>query len=195
MEWMVKNVWSGICYEISCCKNVHYYCMRIIACLYILSDIIMQQQLMHRVSRSLRQICTSLSASSLPDLWEPAVMYLHCWLWAWKWKNDWGWAKTGSEGPHRCRFVAWTGSVLAATHHCRFKPRADSDFDLSLSVLANNWQWQSLQHKKATAVLCFLLSSIPRTEARVWALPSIVVSALHHEASAWILKNGLIFLL
>ena len=21
-------------------------------------------------------------------------------------KNDWGWAKTGSEGPHHCRFVA-----------------------------------------------------------------------------------------
>ena len=33
---------------------------------------------------SLRQICTSLSATSLPDLWEPVVMYLHCQLWAWK---------------------------------------------------------------------------------------------------------------
>jgi len=53
----------------------------------------------------------------------------------------------------------------------------------------------SLQHKKAAAVLFFLLSSIPRIEARVWALPSIVAAALHHEASAWILKNGLIFLL
>ena len=42
----------------------------------------------------------------------------------------------------------------------------------------------SLQHKKATTVLSFLLSSIPRTEARVWALPSIVAAALHHEASA-----------
>ena len=51
----------------------------------------------------------------------------------------------------------------------------------------------SLKHKKAAAVLCFLLSSIPRIEARVWALPSIVAAALHHEASAWILKNGLIF--
>ena len=53
----------------------------------------------------------------------------------------------------------------------------------------------SLQHKKAAAVLSFLLSSIPRTEARVWTLPSIIAVALHHEASAWILKNGLIFLL
>ena len=42
----------------------------------------------------------------------------------------------------------------------------------------------SLQHKKAAAVLSFLLSSILRLEARVWALPSIVAAALHHEASA-----------
>ena len=33
---------------------------------------------------SLCQICTSLPASSLPDLWEPAVMYLRYQLWAWK---------------------------------------------------------------------------------------------------------------
>ena len=52
-----------------------------------------------------------------------------------------------------------------------------------------------LQYKKATTVLSFLLSSILRIEARVWALPSIVAAALHHEASAWILKNGLIVLL
>jgi len=51
----------------------------------------------------------------------------------------------------------------------------------------------SLQHKKAAAVLSFLLSSIPRIEAGVLTLPSIVAAALHHEASAWILKNGLIF--
>ena len=30
------------------------------------------------------------------------------------------------------------GSVSAGTHHCRFKPRADSDWALSLSVLAKN---------------------------------------------------------
>ena len=42
----------------------------------------------------------------------------------------------------------------------------------------------SLQHKKTAAVLSFLLSSIPRIETRVWALPSIVAAALHHEASA-----------
>ena len=47
----------------------------------------------------------------------------------------------------------------------------------------------SLQHKKAAAVL----SSIPRIEARVWTLPSIVAAALHYEASAWNLKNDLIF--
>ena len=84
---------------------------------------------------ALCQICTSL-----PDLWEPLVMYLHCRLWAWKWKLI-GAGLTGSEGPHHCRFVAWTGSVLAATHHCRFKPRADSDWALSLLVLAKNRRW------------------------------------------------------
>ena len=53
----------------------------------------------------------------------------------------------------------------------------------------------SLQHKKAAAVLSFLLSSNPRIEARVWALPSIVAATLHHEASVWILKNDLVFFL
>ena len=129
------------------------------------------------------------------DLWEPAVMYLHCRLWAWKWENDWGWAKTGSEAPHHYRFVAWTGSVFAATYHCRFKPQTGSDLALSLSVNSEESTVISLQLKKAAAVLFFLLSSIPRIEARVWALPSIVAAVLHHEASAWILKNGLIFLL
>ena len=43
--------------------------------------------------------------------------------------------------PNHCRFVAWTGSVLVGTHHCRFKPRADSDWALSLSVLAKNRRW------------------------------------------------------
>jgi len=47
--------------------------------------------------------------------------------------------------------------------------------------------------QKAGAVLSFLLSSIPSTEARVWAAPSIVAAALHHGASSWIWKNGLTF--
>ena len=37
-----------------------------------------------------------ITGSDLPSL---PVMSL-------KMKNDWGWAKTGSEGPHHCRFVA-----------------------------------------------------------------------------------------
>jgi len=69
---------------------------------------------------ALLQIQTSLSASSLPDLWEPAMIYLHCRFWAWNWENDWGWNKTGSEGSHHCRFMACTGSELTATYHCRF---------------------------------------------------------------------------
>ena len=36
---------------------------------------------------TLHQICTSLLVSSLPDLWELAVMYLHCRLWDWKLKK------------------------------------------------------------------------------------------------------------
>ena len=56
-------------------------------------------------------------------------------------KNDWGWAKTDSEGPHHCRFVAWTGSVLEATYQCRFKPQTSSDLALSLSALAKNRRW------------------------------------------------------
>ena len=70
--------------------------------------------------------------------------------------------------------------IVIGLYHCRFKPRTDGDKPTT---------------QKATAVLSFLLSSIPRTEVRVWTLLSIVVAALHHEASAWILKNGLIFLL
>jgi hypothetical protein len=61
-----------------------------------------------------------LPASSLPDLGEPAMMYLHCRFWVLKSENDWGWPKTGSEGPHYCRLVACTGSGLTATYHCRF---------------------------------------------------------------------------
>ena len=53
-------------------------------------------------------------------------------------KNNWGWPKTDNEGPHHCRFVAYTDSELVATYRCRFKPRADSDWALSLSVLAKN---------------------------------------------------------
>ena len=71
-------------------------------------------------------------------------------------------------------------STVIGLYHCRFQPRTDGDKPTT---------------QKATAVLSFLISSIPRTEARVCALLSIVAAALHHEASAWILKNGLIFLL
>jgi hypothetical protein len=49
--------------------------------------------------------------------------------------------------------------------------------------------------QKAGAILSFLISSIASTEARVWAARSIVVAALHHEASSSVWKNGLIFLL
>ena len=61
-----------------------------------------------------------------------------------------------------------------------FKPTTDGD---------------KIAVQKASAVLSFLLSSILSIEARVWAAPSIVEDALHHEASSWIWKNDLIFLL
>ena len=65
-------------------------------------------------------------------------------------------------------------------YHCRFKPRTDGD---------------KIAVQKADAVFSFLLSSIPSTEAHVWAAPSIIAAAVHHEAGYWIWKNGLIFLL
>ena len=65
-------------------------------------------------------------------------------------------------------------------YHYRFEPRTDGD---------------KIAVQKVGAVLSFLLSSIPSTEARVWAAPSIVAAVLHHEASSLIWKNGLIFLL
>jgi hypothetical protein len=61
-------------------------------------------------------------------------------------------------------------------YHCWFKPRTDGD---------------KLTLQKAAAILSSLLSSIPNTEACVSPPPSIVVAALHHEASSWVLKNGL----
>ena len=63
-------------------------------------------------------------------------------------------------------------------YHCRFEPRTDGD---------------KIAVQKAGVVLSFLFSSIPSTEARIWAAPSIVAAALHREASSWIWKNGLIF--
>jgi hypothetical protein len=68
-----------------------------------------------------------------------------------------------------------------STYHCRFKPRTDSDEPDST--------------KKVVAVIFFLHSFIPRTEARVWATPSNVAVAQIREATTWIWKNGLIFLL
>ena len=65
-------------------------------------------------------------------------------------------------------------------YHCRFESRTDDD---------------KIAVQKASTVLSFLLSSILSTEARVWAAPSIVAAALHHEACSCIWKNGLIFLL
>ena len=65
-------------------------------------------------------------------------------------------------------------------YYCRFEPRTDDD---------------KIIVQKAGVVLSFLLSSIPSTEARIWATPSIVAAALHREASSWIWKNDLIFLL
>ena len=140
----------------------------------------------------LLHIWTSLLASSLQDLWEPAVMYLHCRFWAWKWENDWDWEKTGSEGPH-CLWLAlavsWWPLITAGSNqeltviwccHCQFETRTGGD---------------KIELHKAGAVLSFLLSSIPSIEVRIWAAPSIVAAALHREAGSWIWKNGLIFLL
>ena len=137
----------------------------------------------------------SLPASSLPELGEPAVLILHCRFLALKtriWFGMW---------PNR---QWWQLSLLVCVSN-----RQWLDGHISLPVQAKSQQWLgsitvgssqeptviSLQHKKAAAVLSFLLCSNPRTEACIWVLPSIVAAALHHEASAWILKNGLIFLL
>ena len=70
--------------------------------------------------------------------------------------------------------------TMVGLYHCWFLPRTNGDKPTT---------------QKAAAILSFLFSSILRTEACVWTLPSIVAAALHHDASAWILKNGLIFLL
>ena len=70
--------------------------------------------------------------------------------------------------------------IVILCYHCQFNPRTDGD---------------KIAVQKAGAVLSFLLSSIPSTKALVWAAPSIVAAALHREASSWIWKNGLIFLL
>ena len=56
-------------------------------------------------------------------------------------------------------------------YHYRFKPRTDGD---------------KIAVQKSDAVHSFLLSSIPSTEARIWAAPSIVAAALHCEANSWI---------
>jgi len=83
--------------------------------------------------------------------------------------------------------VSWRPLITAGSnqeptviwcYHCRFEPRTDGD---------------KIAVQKADAVLSFLFSSIPSTEARVWAAPFIVAAALHREASSWIWKNGLIF--
>ena len=144
---------------------------------------------------SLLENSTSLLASSLPELGEPAVLTLHCRFLALKTKNwfgmwpNWQW---------------WQLSLPVCVSN-----RQWLDGHISLLVQDKSRRWLgsitvgsiheptviSLQNKKAAAVLSFLIFSIPRTEARVWDLPSIVAAALHHEASAWILKNGLIFLL
>ena len=70
--------------------------------------------------------------------------------------------------------------IVILCYHCRFKSRTDGD---------------KIALQKASAVLSFLLSSIPSAEARVWAAPSIVAAAFHCEAISWIRKNGFIFLL
>ena len=81
--------------------------------------------------------------------------------------------------------VSWRPLITAGSnqeptviwcYHCRFEPRTDGD---------------KIAVQKASAVLSFLLSSIPSTEAPVWATPSIVAVALHHEASSWILEEWL----
>ena len=85
--------------------------------------------------------------------------------------------------------VSWRPLITAGSnqeptviwcYHYRFEPRTNVD---------------KIVVQKASVVLSFLLSSILSTEARVWAAPSIVAAALHREASSWIWKNGLIFLL
>jgi len=145
--------------------------------------------------RTLLQNSTSLPASSLSELGEPTVLILHYWFLALKTRNWFGiW-------PNR---QWWQLSLLVCVSN-----REWLDGHISLPVQAKSRQWLgsitvcssqeptviSLHHKKVAAFLSFLLSSIPRTKTRVWALPFIVAAALHHEASACILKNGLIFLL
>jgi len=85
--------------------------------------------------------------------------------------------------------VSWRPLITAGSnqeptviwcYHYRFESRTDGD---------------KIAVQKASTVLSLLLSSIPRIEARVWAASSIFVAALHREASSWIWKNGLIFLL
>jgi len=85
--------------------------------------------------------------------------------------------------------VSWRPVITAGSnqeltviwcYHCRFELRTDGD---------------KIAVQKANAVLSFLLSSIPSTKTRIWDAPSIVAAALHCEASSWIWKDGLIFLL
>jgi len=72
--------------------------------------------------------------------------------------------------------VSWRPLITAGSnqepamiwcYHYRFESRIDDD---------------KIAVQKASAVLSFLLSSIPSTEARVWAALSIVAAALHLEA-------------
>ena len=71
-----------------------------------------------------------------------------------------------------------TTAFCTSVYHCRFNPRTDGG---------------KLTVQNSGVILSSLLSFIPSTEARVCPPPSIVAAALHHEASSWILKNGLIF--
>ena len=75
--------------------------------------------------------------------------------------------------------VSWRPLITAGSnqeptviwcYHCRFEPRTDISDKIAV--------------QKVGAVLSLLLSSIPSTEARIWATPSIVAAALHREASS-----------
>ena len=105
------------------------------------------------------------------------------------------------SSPHYVRF-----RHHCRPHHCRIYDNRQwctltIGYELENKKMIGDGLKPAVKHHITTGlwlepiVFFFLPSSIPRTEARFWALPSIVAAALHHEASAWILKNGLIFLL
>ena len=112
------------------------------------------------------------------------MMYFHCRFWAWKSENAWGESKPVVKDHITIDLslapaMTWRPLITSGSNQELTEIWCYCPFYQKLTVI--NWQY-----KKDAAVLSFLLSSIPSTEARVWALPTIVVAVLHHEASPWI---------